>query len=144
MNAIRRAICFSSQSLATGPTLVPLIMQDTAGTRASIQAGVDAITAMLPAANDVKRVAGARSICRSACKCGGGLMAFRASPQPGASALQWTFCAPRRHRDPVGDARNLWRRAYADASRDDAAGRAETAGSPCMVEANICAARAGK
>ena len=33
----------SSQALAAGPKLVPLIMQDTAGTRASIQMGIDAI-----------------------------------------------------------------------------------------------------
>ena len=77
----------SSQSLATGPTLVPLIMQDTAGTRASIQAGVDAITAMLPAANDVKRVAVSAKHLSIGLQCGGsdGFSGITANPALGAA-----------------------------------------------------------
>ena len=77
----------SSQSLATGPKLVPLIMQGTAGTRASIQAGVDAITAMLPAANDVKRVAVSAKHLSIGLQCGGsdGFSGITANPALGAA-----------------------------------------------------------
>lgn len=77
----------SSQSLATGPKLVPLIMQDTAGTRASIQAGVDAITAMLPAANDVTRVAVSAKHLSIGLQCGGsdGFSGITANPALGAA-----------------------------------------------------------
>ena len=77
----------SSQSLATGPTLVPLIMQDTAGTRASIQAGVDAIAAMLPAANNVKRVPVSAKHLAIGLQCGGsdGFSGITANPALGAA-----------------------------------------------------------
>lgn len=77
----------SSQALATGPKLVPLIMQDTAGTRASIQMGIDAIQAMLPAANNVTRVPVSAKHLSIGLQCGGsdGFSGITANPALGAA-----------------------------------------------------------
>jgi altronate hydrolase len=77
----------TSQSLATGTHMHTLIMQDTAGTRASIQAGIDAVVAMLPAANNVTRQPVSAKHLSIGLQCGGsdGFSGITANPALGAA-----------------------------------------------------------
>ena len=77
----------ASQSLATGTHMHTLIMQDTAGTRASIQAGIDAVVAMLPAANNVTRLPVSAKHLSIGLQCGGsdGFSGITANPALGAA-----------------------------------------------------------
>lgn len=77
----------TSQSLATGTHMHTLIMQDTAGTRASIQAGIDAVAAMLPAANNVTRQPVSAKHLSIGLQCGGsdGFSGITANPALGAA-----------------------------------------------------------
>lgn len=77
----------TSQSLATGTHMHALIMQDTAGTRASIQAGIDAVVAMLPAANNVTRQPVSAKHLSIGLQCGGsdGFSGITANPALGAA-----------------------------------------------------------
>ncbi|MGB3289646.1 MAG: altronate dehydratase family protein [Burkholderiaceae bacterium] len=76
-----------SQGLSVGPGLRTLVMQEVGGTRATIQAGIDAIKEMLPAANKAVR----ESVCASRLKvgleCGGsdGFSGITANPALGAA-----------------------------------------------------------
>ncbi len=77
----------SSQSLATGAHMHTLVMQDTAGTRASIQAGIDAVIAMLPAANAITRQPVSAKHLSIGLQCGGsdGFSGITANPALGAA-----------------------------------------------------------
>jgi altronate hydrolase len=77
----------SSQRLNPGSTLRTLVMQDTGGTRATIQAGIAAIEEMLPAANAVKREPVSASHLKIGLECGGsdGFSGITANPALGAA-----------------------------------------------------------
>jgi altronate hydrolase len=76
-----------SQHLVPGRTLRTLVMQDTGGTRATIAAGVAAVEAMLPAANDVEREWVSASHLKIGLECGGsdGFSGISANPALGAA-----------------------------------------------------------
>lgn len=76
-----------SQGLVPGPQFRTLVMQDTGGTRASIQAGIAAILEMLPAANDVVRQPVPASHLKIGLECGGsdGFSGITANPALGAA-----------------------------------------------------------
>ncbi|MDS1138847.1 altronate dehydratase family protein [Pusillimonas sp. SM2304] len=77
----------ASQGLSAGPMLRPLVMQEVGGTRATIQAGVDAIMAMLPAANAAVREPVSASHLKIGLECGGsdGFSGISANPALGAA-----------------------------------------------------------
>ena len=76
-----------SQGLQRGPALNTLVMQEVGGTRATIQAGIEAVMAMLPAANDVERVPVCASHLKIGLECGGsdGFSGITANPALGAA-----------------------------------------------------------
>jgi altronate hydrolase len=76
-----------SQGLMAGPRLKTFVMQDTGGTRATIAAGIAAVQAMLPAANDVKRVPVSAEHIKVGLECGGsdGFSGIGANPALGAA-----------------------------------------------------------
>jgi altronate hydrolase len=76
-----------SQGLVEGDTLRTFVMQDTGGTRATIQQGIQAIEAMLPAANDIRRVPVPASHLKIGLECGGsdGFSGITANPALGAA-----------------------------------------------------------
>lgn len=76
-----------SQGLAPGERLRTFVMQDTGGTRATIEAGIRAIEAMLPAANDVKREPVSAAHLKIGLECGGsdGFSGITANPALGAA-----------------------------------------------------------
>ena len=107
----------AAQGLKRSDQLQAFTIQDTGGTRKTIQDGIARIKELLPEANKVKRETcpGQPHHARPAVRGVGRLQrdqrepcARRGSGHPGAQ---------RRDRDPVGDARDLWRRAFADAPR---------------------------
>ena len=77
----------SSQGLEPGPLVRSFVMQDTGGTRATIAAGVAAVEAMLPLANDVKRVPVSASHLKIGLECGGsdGFSGITCNPALGAA-----------------------------------------------------------
>jgi len=77
----------ASQGLDTGPSMHTLVMQAEGGTRATIEAGVAAIVAMLPAANEVRRRPVSASHLKIGLECGGsdGFSAITANPALGAA-----------------------------------------------------------
>ncbi|MGU7768752.1 UxaA family hydrolase [Burkholderia sp. MR1-5-21] len=76
-----------SQGLETGTLMRTLVMQDTGGTRATIDAGIAAIHAMLPAANDIVRQPVPASHLKIGLECGGsdGFSGITANPALGAA-----------------------------------------------------------
>lgn len=76
-----------SQGLERGATVQTLVMQEEGGTRATIEAGIAAITKMLPAANDVKRTPVSASHIKVGLECGGsdGFSGITANPSLGAA-----------------------------------------------------------
>ncbi|WP_395703776.1 UxaA family hydrolase [Aquabacterium sp.] len=76
-----------SQGLQPGPLMRTLVMQDTGGTRATIAAGVAAIEAMLPIANDVRREPVSAAHLKIGLECGGsdGFSGITANPALGAA-----------------------------------------------------------
>ena len=76
-----------SQGLAPGERLRTFVMQNTGGTRATIEAGIRAIEAMLPAANDVKREPVSAAHLKIGLECGGsdGFSGITANPALGAT-----------------------------------------------------------
>ena len=76
-----------SQGLQPGRKLRTFVMQDTGGTRATIAAGIEAIEAMLPEANDVRREPVSASHLKIGLECGGsdGFSAISANPALGAA-----------------------------------------------------------
>jgi altronate hydrolase len=77
----------ASQGLERGSKLRTLVMQDTGGTRATIRAGIEAIEAMLPEANAVKRERVSASHLKIGLECGGsdGFSGITANPALGAA-----------------------------------------------------------
>ncbi|MFJ5383255.1 UxaA family hydrolase [Cupriavidus sp. CER94] len=76
-----------SQGLVPGENLHTLVMQDTGGTRATIEAGIRAIEAMLPAANAFRRQPVSASHIKIGLECGGsdGFSGITANPALGAA-----------------------------------------------------------
>ena len=107
----------SKYGLIEGDNFRTMTIQDTGGTKKTIEAGVARIKEMLPRAN-----AGAprdhlrqRAVPRPAVRRLGRL--FRHHRQPGAGRRRRQARAPRRHGGAVGDARDLRRRAPAHPAR---------------------------
>ena len=77
----------ASQGLAAGERLKTFVMQEVGGTRATIEAGIRAVEAMLPAANDVQRVPVSASHLKIGLECGGsdGFSGITANPALGAA-----------------------------------------------------------
>ena len=103
--------------LIEGDNFRTMTIQDTGGTRKTIEAGVARIKEMLPRANAARarpsRPASSCSPCSAAAR-----TAIPASPPIRRSAPRSTTArAPRRHRGAVRDAGDLRRRAPADAAR---------------------------
>jgi altronate hydrolase len=77
----------SSQGLATDESMRTLVMQDSGGTRATIEAGIAAIQSMLPAANRIERQRVSASHLKIGLECGGsdGFSGITANPALGAA-----------------------------------------------------------
>ncbi len=76
-----------SQGMQVGENLRTFVMQDTGGTRATIEAGIAAIKEMLPAANAVTRVPVSAAHLKIGLECGGsdGFSGITANPALGAA-----------------------------------------------------------
>jgi len=76
-----------SQGLAPGDRLATLVMQQAGGTRATIEAGIEAVMAMLPAANAIHRQPVCASHLKVGLECGGsdGFSGISANPALGAA-----------------------------------------------------------
>jgi altronate hydrolase len=76
-----------SQGLKVGDNMRTMVMQDTGGTRATIEAGIAAIKEMLPAANRVQRVPVSAAHLKIGLECGGsdGFSGITANPALGAA-----------------------------------------------------------
>ncbi|WP_151447160.1 UxaA family hydrolase [Lacisediminimonas profundi] len=77
----------TDEKLQAGPLLRTFVMQDTGGTRKTIEAGVAAIKELLPIANDVKRETVSASHLCVGLQCGGsdGFSSITANPALGAA-----------------------------------------------------------
>ncbi len=75
------------EQLAPGPTLHTFIMQETGGTRKTIEAGIQAVRALLPEANKARRQAVPASHLTVGLQCGGsdGFSSITANPALGAA-----------------------------------------------------------
>jgi altronate hydrolase len=73
--------------LSDGPTLRSMVMQEVGGTRRSIEAGIEAVKAMLPEADRIKRQAVPASHLTVGLQCGGsdGFSSITANPALGAA-----------------------------------------------------------
>ncbi len=92
-----------SQGLEPGASMQTLVMQDTGGTRKTIQAGILAIESMLPAANRAVRQRVPASHLKIGLECGGsdGFSGISANPALGAAWISWCAMAvPRSSRKP--------------------------------------------
>ncbi|CAM3492364.1 altronate dehydratase family protein [Bordetella sputigena] len=76
-----------TQGLANDPRVRTLVMQDSGGTRATIAAGIEAIRAMLPVANECRRSAVPAQHLKIGLECGGsdGFSGITANPALGAA-----------------------------------------------------------
>src|SRR5690606_38593301 len=77
----------ADEKLETGPLLHTFVMRQTGGTRKTIEAGVDAVKAMLPTANNVSRRPVSASHLTVGLQCGGsdGFSSITANPALGAA-----------------------------------------------------------
>jgi altronate hydrolase len=75
------------QGMKAGPLIKTFVMQNTGGTRKTIEAGIAAVQELLPAANDVKRVRVPASHITVGLQCGGsdGFSSITANPSLGAA-----------------------------------------------------------
>jgi altronate hydrolase len=75
------------QRLEAGPRLHAFVMQETGGTRKTIEAGIAAVQALLPEANEVKRTTVSASHLTVGLQCGGsdGFSSITANPALGAA-----------------------------------------------------------
>ena len=78
---------FQAEALTSGTRLIPFIMQDTGGTRQTIEAGIAAIQELLPQANAVQRVPVSASHISVGLQCGGSdsFSSITANPALGAA-----------------------------------------------------------
>jgi altronate dehydratase len=117
--------------LEEGPAFRTMNIQDTGGTRATVEAGVRIISEMLPEANKVERRDVSAANLSVALQCGGSdaYSGITANPALGAAAdlvvRRRPGGAPWRHGDPRRDAGDLWRRASADPARGQPRNRRE-------------------
>ncbi len=111
--------------LVEGDNFRTMTIQDTGGTKKTIEAGVARIKEMLPRANQVRRetISASELTPGPAVRRLGRLL--RHHRQSGARRRRRHAGAPRRHGRAVGDARDLRRRAPADAARAQPRGRPE-------------------
>jgi altronate hydrolase len=81
------AMLMADQGLSTGPNLHTFTMQDVGGTRKTIQAGIDAVMALLPEANRASRQTVSASHITVGLQCGGsdGFSSITANPSLGAA-----------------------------------------------------------
>ncbi len=111
----------SEQGFAPGPRFHTFVMQETGGTRKTIEAGVAAVQEMLPGANRVKRekvlcAATSRWACSAAAR-----TAFPRSPRTRRSGARWTCSrstaarrsSPRRRKSTASSTRSRRARARA-------------------------------
>jgi altronate hydrolase len=77
----------AEQRLDVGPRLATLVMNDLGGTRRTIEAGIEAVAAMLPLANDAKREPVSAEHIMVGLQCGGsdGFSGLSANPALGAA-----------------------------------------------------------
>ncbi|WP_428245806.1 UxaA family hydrolase [Ferrovibrio sp.] len=77
----------AEQGLERSANLVTFVMQETGGTRKTIEAGIEAVKKILPAANDVKRSTVSASHITVGLQCGGsdGFSSITANPALGAA-----------------------------------------------------------
>jgi altronate hydrolase len=77
----------AEEKLSIGPRLQTFVMQETGGTRKTIEAGIAAVQALLPEANDVKRRTVPASHLKVGLQCGGsdGFSSITANPALGAA-----------------------------------------------------------
>jgi altronate hydrolase len=77
----------AEEKLSIGPRLQTFVMQETGGTRKTIEAGIAAVQALLPDANDVKREPVSASHLKVGLQCGGsdGFSSITANPALGAA-----------------------------------------------------------
>lgn len=75
------------ENLQAGPRLHPFIMQDTGGTRRTVEAGIEAVRVMLPEANRIRRERVSASHLVVGLQCGGsdGFSSITANPALGAA-----------------------------------------------------------
>jgi len=75
------------EGMAAGPTLHTFVMQETGGTRKTIEAGIEAVRALLPEANKARRQAVPASHLTVGLQCGGsdGFSSITANPALGAA-----------------------------------------------------------
>ena len=78
---------FQAQGLAEGTLLKPLVIQTSGGTRKTVEAGIDAVKSMLPAANLLRRERVPASHITIGLQCGGsdGYSGITANPALGAA-----------------------------------------------------------
>jgi altronate hydrolase len=107
----------AQEGLQEGAKLQAFSIQDTGGTARTVARGVELIQAMLPEANRVQRQPVPASHLVVGLQCGGSRRLQRHQRQPGAGGGGGPAGAPRRHRHPQRDARDLRRRAPADPPR---------------------------
>jgi altronate hydrolase len=81
------ASLLAEEKLTIGPRLQTFVMQETGGTRKTIEAGIAAINALLPEANDVRRQTLPASHLKVGLQCGGsdGFSSITANPALGAA-----------------------------------------------------------
>jgi hypothetical protein len=99
--------------LVEGDHFQTMTIQATGGTRKTVAEGVERIKAMIPIAARAKRETRPASEITLALQECGGSDGYRASPQTRRSAPRWMNWCAGRHCDPVGDAGDLRRRAFA-------------------------------
>ena len=106
-------------------TFRTMTIQETGGTTKTVAAGVAAIREMLPHVNNVKRETCHASELILALQCGGsdGYSGITANPALGAAVD--ILVQARRHRHPVRNAGDLWRRASAHPPRREPRGGRE-------------------
>jgi altronate hydrolase len=77
----------AEEKLSIGPRLQTFVMQETGGTRKTIEAGIAAVQALLPEANEVRRQAVSASHLKVGLQCGGsdGFSSITANPALGAA-----------------------------------------------------------
>ena len=100
-------------------------IQEKGGTRKAVENGIARVKEMLPEANKVKREPVPASHLMLGLQCGGSDGYSGISANPGARRGGRPAGAPWRHRHPLGDARDLRRRAPAHAARGATRGRRE-------------------
>ena len=104
-------------NITESDTFRTMTIQETGGTKKTVDAGVAAIKEMLPVVNAVRR----ETIPASATLAGAAMRRlrriFRHHRQSGAGCCGRHPGSPWRHGHPVGNARDLWRRTSPDAAR---------------------------